>query len=105
MEKLLRTAVADADVTVRKSIFVALYGNQCFDDYLAQADSLTAIFASLNDEVLLFSLLSHTAILFCYRYFICLSLGSSEVDMYLLWKSDDTFVSLVILPFCSHFMI
>lgn len=57
MEKLLRTAVADADVTVRKSIFVALYGNQCFDDYLAQADSLTAIFASLNDEVLLFSLL------------------------------------------------
>lgn len=51
VEKLLRTAVADADVTVRKSIFVALYGNQCFDDYLAQADSLTAIFASLNDEV------------------------------------------------------
>ncbi|KAF3525976.1 hypothetical protein F2Q69_00046635 [Brassica cretica] len=52
VEKLLRTAVADADVTVRKSIFVALYGNQCFDDYLAQAESLTAIFASLNDEVL-----------------------------------------------------
>lgn len=51
VEKLLRTAVADADVTVRKSIFVSLYGNQCFDDYLAQADSLTAIFASLNDEV------------------------------------------------------
>ena len=51
VEKLLRTAVADADVNVRKSIFVALYGNQCFDDYLAQADSLTAIFASLNDEV------------------------------------------------------
>jgi FKBP12-rapamycin complex-associated protein len=51
VEKLLRTAVADADVTVRKSIFVALFGNQCFDDYLAQADSLTAIFASLNDEV------------------------------------------------------
>ncbi|KAL1192594.1 Serine/threonine-protein kinase TOR [Cardamine amara subsp. amara] len=50
VEKLLRTAVADADVTVRKSIFVALYSNQCFDDYLAQADSLTAIFASLNDE-------------------------------------------------------
>ncbi|KAG2328397.1 hypothetical protein Bca52824_011125 [Brassica carinata] len=50
VEKLLRTAVADADVNVRKSIFVALYGNQCFDDYLAQADSLTAIFASLNDE-------------------------------------------------------
>jgi FKBP12-rapamycin complex-associated protein len=50
VEKLLRTAVADADVTVRKSIFVALFGNQCFDDYLAQADSLTAIFASLNDE-------------------------------------------------------
>ncbi|VVB07643.1 unnamed protein product [Arabis nemorensis] len=50
VEKLLRTAVADADVTVRKSIFVALYGNQCFDDYLAQADSLTAIFASLNYE-------------------------------------------------------
>ncbi|XP_010557538.1 PREDICTED: serine/threonine-protein kinase TOR isoform X2 [Tarenaya hassleriana] len=50
MEKLLRTAVADADVTVRKSIFTALHGNLCFDDYLAQADSLTAIFASLNDE-------------------------------------------------------
>ncbi|ESQ29832.1 hypothetical protein EUTSA_v10012207mg, partial [Eutrema salsugineum] len=50
VEKLLRTAVAEADVAVRKSIFVSLYGNHCFDDYLAQADSLTAIFASLKDE-------------------------------------------------------
>ncbi|XP_019183667.1 PREDICTED: serine/threonine-protein kinase TOR isoform X1 [Ipomoea nil] len=50
VEKLLIAAVADADVTVRHSIFSSLYGNGGFDDYLAQADSLTAIFAALNDE-------------------------------------------------------
>lgn len=51
MEKLLIAAVADADVTVRNSIFSSLHGNDGIDDYLAQADSLSAIFAALNDEV------------------------------------------------------
>lgn len=51
MEKLLIAAVADADVTVRHSIFFALHGNRSFDDFLAQADSLSAVFAALNDEV------------------------------------------------------
>ncbi|CAA2983774.1 serine threonine- kinase TOR isoform X1 [Olea europaea subsp. europaea] len=50
VEKLLIAAVADADVTVRKSIFSSLHENGGFDDFLAQADSLTAIFAALNDE-------------------------------------------------------
>ncbi|XP_017224295.1 serine/threonine-protein kinase TOR isoform X2 [Daucus carota subsp. sativus] len=50
VEKLLCAAVADADVIVRHSIFSSLYGNVGFDDFLAQADSLTAIFAALNDE-------------------------------------------------------
>ncbi|KAA8545737.1 hypothetical protein F0562_020812 [Nyssa sinensis] len=50
VEKLLIAAVADADVTVRHSIFTSLHGNGGFDDFLAQADSLSAIFAALNDE-------------------------------------------------------
>ncbi|KAF4382019.1 hypothetical protein CsatB_005984 [Cannabis sativa] len=50
VEKLLIAAVADADVTVRHSIFSALHGNRSFDDFLAQADSLSAVFAALNDE-------------------------------------------------------
>uniref|UniRef100_A0A5B7BS83 Serine/threonine-protein kinase TOR n=1 Tax=Davidia involucrata TaxID=16924 RepID=A0A5B7BS83_DAVIN len=50
VEKLLIAAVADADVTVRHSIFSSLHGNGGFDDFLAQADSLSAIFAALNDE-------------------------------------------------------
>ncbi|CAI9104219.1 OLC1v1002849C2 [Oldenlandia corymbosa var. corymbosa] len=50
VERLLIAAVADADVIVRNSIFAALHGNRGFDDFLAQADSLTAIFAALNDE-------------------------------------------------------
>lgn len=51
VEKLLIAAVADADVTVRHSIFSSLHANVGFDDFLAQADSLSAIFAALNDEV------------------------------------------------------
>ncbi|KAM7263834.1 hypothetical protein ACFE04_001517 [Oxalis oulophora] len=50
VEKLLIAAVADADVTVRHSIFTSMHGNRGFDDFLAQADSLNAIFAALNDE-------------------------------------------------------
>ncbi|KAJ6299158.1 hypothetical protein OIU76_020180 [Salix suchowensis] len=50
VEKLLIAAVADADVTVRQSIFSSLHGNRGFDDFLAQADSLSAVFAALNDE-------------------------------------------------------
>lgn len=51
MEKLLIAAVTDADVTVRRSVFSSLHENGGFDDFLAQADSLTAVFAALNDEV------------------------------------------------------
>lgn len=51
VEKLLIEAVADADVIVRHSIFSSLHGNRGFDDFLAQADSLSAVFAALNDEV------------------------------------------------------
>ncbi|KAL2490207.1 Serine/threonine-protein kinase TOR [Abeliophyllum distichum] len=50
VEKLLIAAVADADITVRQSIFSSLHENGVFDDFLALADVLTAIFAALNDE-------------------------------------------------------
>nr|GEW20723.1 serine/threonine-protein kinase TOR isoform X2 [Tanacetum cinerariifolium] len=50
VEKLLIAAVADADISVRSSIFCSLDGNGEFDEFLAQADSLTAIFAALNDK-------------------------------------------------------
>ncbi|KAJ0103479.1 hypothetical protein Patl1_04056 [Pistacia atlantica] len=50
VEKLLIAAVADADVTVRHSIFSSLHGNRGFDEFLAQAESLSAVFAALNDE-------------------------------------------------------
>lgn len=51
VEKLLIAAIADADVTVRRSIFSSLHGNGGFDEFLAQADNLSAVFAALNDEV------------------------------------------------------
>jgi FKBP12-rapamycin complex-associated protein len=44
-------AVADPDVGVRKAIFVSLQENHSFDEFLAQADSLRAIFIALTDEV------------------------------------------------------
>ncbi|KAG9440008.1 hypothetical protein H6P81_020173 [Aristolochia fimbriata] len=50
VEKLLIAAVADADVSVRHSVFLCLHGNIGFDEFLAQAVSLTAIFVALNDE-------------------------------------------------------
>ncbi|XP_054777757.1 serine/threonine-protein kinase TOR isoform X2 [Prosopis cineraria] len=50
VEKLLISAVADADVNVRHSIFTSLHGDRGFDEYLAQADNLSAVFAALNDE-------------------------------------------------------
>ncbi|KAL3843837.1 hypothetical protein ACJIZ3_001240 [Penstemon smallii] len=50
VEKLLIVAVADADVTVRRSVFSSLHESGGLDDFLAQADCLTAIFAALNDE-------------------------------------------------------
>ncbi|CAA0814247.1 Serine/threonine-protein kinase TOR, partial [Striga hermonthica] len=50
VEKLLIAAVADADAAVRLSIFSSLHETGGFDDYLAQADCLTAVFAALNDE-------------------------------------------------------
>ncbi|KAG0576661.1 hypothetical protein KC19_5G097200 [Ceratodon purpureus] len=50
LEKLLVAAVADPDVGVRKGIFVSLQENHSFDEFLAQADSLRAIFIALTDE-------------------------------------------------------
>ncbi|XP_010936698.1 serine/threonine-protein kinase TOR isoform X1 [Elaeis guineensis] len=50
MGKLLIAAVADADVSVRRSIFLSLDDNGTFDEFLAQADSLSSIFVALNDE-------------------------------------------------------
>ncbi|KAE9596461.1 putative non-specific serine/threonine protein kinase [Lupinus albus] len=50
VEKILISAVADADVIVRHSIFTSLHGDRGFDEYLAQADNLSAVFAALNDE-------------------------------------------------------
>lgn len=51
VEKLLVAAVADADVTVRHCIFSSLHENRGSDDFLAQADSLRAVFVALSDEV------------------------------------------------------
>lgn len=51
VEKLLIAAVADADVSVRQSVFKSLHANEGFDEFLAQADNLKAIFVALNDEV------------------------------------------------------
>lgn len=51
VEKLLIAAVVDADVIVRQSVFQSMEKNSGFDEYLAQADSLSAIFVALNDEV------------------------------------------------------
>ncbi|XP_038681159.1 serine/threonine-protein kinase TOR isoform X1 [Tripterygium wilfordii] len=48
--KLLTAAVADADVTVRHSIFSSMHRDRGFDEFLAQADCLSAVFAALNDE-------------------------------------------------------
>lgn len=53
LEKLLVGAVADTDSGVRKFVLVALQENSSFDEYLAQADSLRAIFIALTDEVCL----------------------------------------------------
>ncbi|KAG1342788.1 serine/threonine-protein kinase TOR [Cocos nucifera] len=50
MGKLLIAAVADADVNVRRSIFLSVDDNGTFDEFLAQADSLSSIFVALNDE-------------------------------------------------------
>ncbi|XP_058080505.1 serine/threonine-protein kinase TOR isoform X2 [Magnolia sinica] len=50
VEKLLIAAIADADVSVRQSVFLSLHENGGFDEFLAQADSLSAIFVALNDE-------------------------------------------------------
>ncbi|KAK1259623.1 Serine/threonine-protein kinase TOR [Acorus gramineus] len=50
VEKLLIAAVADCDVNVRRSVFQSLHVNCAFDEFLALADSLSAIFVALNDE-------------------------------------------------------
>ncbi|XP_039157640.1 serine/threonine-protein kinase TOR isoform X3 [Eucalyptus grandis] len=50
VDKLLIAAVADADVTIRRFIFFSLHVNRGFDEYLAQADCLSAVSAALNDE-------------------------------------------------------
>jgi hypothetical protein len=51
LERLLVAAVADADSGVRRAVFLALEKTDSFNDYLAQADSLRAIFIALTDEV------------------------------------------------------
>ena len=51
LEKLLVAAVGDPDLGVRKAIFVSLKLYQSFDEYLAQTDSLRAIFIALTDGV------------------------------------------------------
>ncbi|PKA52204.1 Serine/threonine-protein kinase TOR [Apostasia shenzhenica] len=50
MKKLLVAAVSDADVSVRRSVFLSLQKNVIYDKFLAQADSLFSIFVALNDE-------------------------------------------------------
>ncbi|ONK75400.1 uncharacterized protein A4U43_C03F16460 [Asparagus officinalis] len=62
VEKLLIAAVADADVSVRKSVFSSLHENSSFDEFLAQADSLRSIFVALNDEALVARLSEGTGI-------------------------------------------
>lgn len=69
LEKLLVAAVADADASVRKAVFLALEDKESFNEYLAQADSLRAIFISLTDEVWL-------DLLFCYPI-VCVQLTIS----------------------------
>lgn len=51
MEKVLVAAVSDADVSVRRSVFLSLHDNSSYEDFLAQAHSLFSIFVALNDEV------------------------------------------------------
>ncbi|KAK6257824.1 hypothetical protein QUC31_001283 [Theobroma cacao] len=51
VEKLLIATIADVDVTVRHSIFSFFHGNRGFNDFLVQADSLSAVFVALNDEM------------------------------------------------------
>ena len=51
LDRLLVAAVADADAGVRKAVLRSLRENASFDAFLSQADSLRAIFISLNDEV------------------------------------------------------
>jgi FKBP12-rapamycin complex-associated protein len=52
LDRLLVAAVADADAGVRKAVLHSLHENASFDAFLSQADSLRAIFISLNDEVI-----------------------------------------------------
>ncbi|KAK1282825.1 Serine/threonine-protein kinase TOR [Acorus calamus] len=61
VEKLLIAAVADCDVNVRRSVFQSLHANCAFDEFLALADSLSAIFVALNDEALVAKLREGTA--------------------------------------------
>lgn len=61
LEKLLVAAVADPDVGVRKAVFVSLKLYQSFDEYLAQTDSLRAIFIALTDEVCMLTILNLTS--------------------------------------------
>lgn len=65
MGKLLIAAVADADVSVRHSIFLSLDDNGTFDEFLAQADSLSSIFVALNDEVISFLIVVYTVTSLC----------------------------------------
>ncbi|WOK94449.1 serine/threonine-protein kinase TOR [Canna indica] len=50
MVELRTAAVADTDVSVRKSVFSSLHEDSSFDVFLCQADSLSSIFVALYDE-------------------------------------------------------
>lgn len=51
LERLLVAAVADADEGVRRAVLLSLPEGAGFEENLAQADSLRAVFIALNDEV------------------------------------------------------
>lgn len=81
VEKLLIAAVADADVSVRHSVFQSLHGNKGFDDFLAHADNLRAIVIALKDEVwLLFFIWSWK-----HRSWRVLGLDYFDHHGYLIW--------------------
>eukprot|EP00897_Mesotaenium_endlicherianum_P005918 jgi/Mesen1/5354/ME000267S04502 len=50
LEKLLVASVADADAGVRRAVLMSLRPDAGLDAYVAQADSLRAIFIAFNDE-------------------------------------------------------
>ncbi|BDA44527.1 Serine/threonine-protein kinase TOR [Coccomyxa sp. Obi] len=50
VSRLLMAACADTSVSVRRTVLQAIQAPSLLDSYLAQADSLRALFVALNDE-------------------------------------------------------